>query len=123
MATSTTKEREHIAYSPLPLSDTTLYSEPIVSTPTSDTALSKIDVSSVVPPSYNDVSGPVIIDQHGKPKFLTPEEEVERQHRLETAVREKMLGLPRTTTFEWHQETSSLEELQLPPYTPEEKKN
>ncbi|KAJ5375826.1 hypothetical protein N7517_007832 [Penicillium concentricum] len=88
------------------------------------------------PPSYNDVSGAVIIGQDGKPQFLSPEEEVERQHRLQQAVRETMLGLPRTTKFEWHQGTSTsatsaawgttgttgMDELQLPPYTPREKK-
>jgi hypothetical protein len=86
------------------------------------------------PPPYNDVSGPVIIAQDGKPQFLSPEEEVERQHRLQQAVREKMLGLPRTTKFEWHQGTSGMskaetsgatgtvEELQLPPYTPRDEK-
>ncbi|KAJ5505152.1 hypothetical protein N7463_008026 [Penicillium fimorum] len=89
------------------------------------------------PPSYNDVSGAVIIGQDGKPQFLSPEEEVERQHRLQQAVREKMLGLPQTTKFEWHHgasgtstspisgttgATGTVEELQLPPYTPREKK-
>ncbi|KXG49522.1 uncharacterized protein PGRI_071030 [Penicillium griseofulvum] len=86
------------------------------------------------PPPYNDVSGPVIIGQDGKPQFLSPEEEVERQHRLQQAVREKMLGLPRTTKFEWYQGTSGMsttetsgatgtvEELQLPPYTPRDEK-
>ncbi|KAJ5205169.1 hypothetical protein N7491_004207 [Penicillium cf. griseofulvum] len=88
------------------------------------------------PPSYNDVSGPVIIAQDGSPQYLSPEEEVERQHRLQQAVREKMLGLPRTTKFEWHRGTSgtststsepsavagTVEELQLPPYTPRDEK-
>ena len=111
------KERESIAYSPVPLSDTP-FSESISfsDAPPNETP------SNAVPPSYNDVSGPVIIDQDGKPKFLSPEEEVERQQRLEAAVREKMLGLPRTTTFEWHQGASTSEELQLPPYTPKEGK-
>ncbi|CAI7654562.1 unnamed protein product [Penicillium glandicola] len=62
--------------------------------------------------------------QDGNPQFLSPEEEVERHHRLQQAVREKMLGLPRTTIFEWHQGTSETstgtDELQLPPYTPPE---
>lgn len=80
-------------------------------------------LSKASPPSYNDVSGAVIIDKNGKPHFLSPEEEVERQQRLEQTVREKMLGLPRTTTFEWHQGISGTaqavsDELQLPPYTP-----
>ncbi|KAJ5881433.1 uncharacterized protein N7529_000105 [Penicillium soppii] len=119
------KERESIAYSQVPLSDPTPFSDSISFSDAisfSDTPLSNQTPSNAVPPSYNDVSGPVIIDQDGKPKFLSPEEEVERQRRLETVVREKMLGLPRTTTFEWHQGTSASEELQLPPYTPKEEK-
>lgn len=84
------------------------------------------------PPAYNDVcGGPVIINQDGEPQFLSPEEEVERQHRLQQAVREKMLGLPRTTKFEWYQRKSGMsgmlgttgtesEELPLPLYTPRE---
>ncbi|QQK45133.1 hypothetical protein Pdw03_0031 [Penicillium digitatum] len=83
-------------------------------------------LSSEFPPSYNDVSGAVIINQEGKHQFLSPEEEVERQHRLQQAVREKMLGLPRTTKFEWHQGTLEMsgitatlnEEPPLPLYTP-----
>lgn len=115
------KERESIAYTALPLNDPTPF-DSICAIPYSDSPLKA--ASSPVPPSYNDVSGPVVIDQDGKPQFLTPEQEVERQHRLETAVREKMLGLPRTVTFEWHQGPSSSvsEELQLPPYTPKEEK-
>lgn len=89
-----------------------------------------IPPSSAPPPAYNDVcAGPVIINQDGKPQFLSPEEEVERQHRLQQAVREKMLGLPRTTKFEWYQRKSGIpgtlgttgtegEELPLPLYTP-----
>ncbi|KAJ5780116.1 hypothetical protein N7457_005276 [Penicillium paradoxum] len=85
-------------------------------------------LASGVLPSYNDVSDAVIIDQDGKPQFLSPEEEAERRQRLEQAVREKMLGLPRTTKFEWHQGTSGTgrtasEELQLPLYTPREDKH
>ncbi|KAJ5962979.1 hypothetical protein N7501_007920 [Penicillium viridicatum] len=76
---------------------------------------------SSAPPAYNDVcGGAVIINQDGKLQFLSPEEEVERQHRLQQAVREKMLGLPRTTKFEWYQRKSGTEseELPLPLYTP-----
>ena len=83
-------------------------------------------LSSESPPPYNDVSGAVIINQEGKPQFLSPEEEVERHHRLQQAVREKMLGLPRTTKFEWHWGTSGMSEYTatmsedppLPLYTP-----
>lgn len=89
-----------------------------------------IPPSSAPPPAYNDVcGGPVIINQDGEPQFLSPEEEVERQHRLQQAVHEKMLGLPRTTKFEWYQRKSGIsgmlgttgiesEELPLPLYTP-----
>ncbi|KAJ5933258.1 hypothetical protein N7516_007747 [Penicillium verrucosum] len=82
-----------------------------------------IPPSSAPPPSYNDVCGSaVIINQDGEPQVLSPEEEVERQHRLQQAVREKMLGLPRTTKFEWCQRKSGMsgtesEELPLPLYT------
>lgn len=115
------KERASIAYAPVPLSDPT-YDSILCAIPFSDTPLCKSAVPPPVPPSYNDVSGPVVIDQDGKPQFLTPEQEVEREQRLQTAVREKMLGLPRTTTFEWHQGPSPAEDLQLPPYTPKEEK-
>ncbi|KAF9239550.1 hypothetical protein DTO013E5_9333 [Penicillium roqueforti] len=84
-----------------------------------------IPISCASPPSYNDVSGAVIINQDGKPHFLSPEEEVERRHRLQQAVREKMLGLPRMTKFEWYHRTSGTtgpvsEELPPPLYTPRE---
>lgn len=93
--------------------------------PTKEHKTTPFPHSSPSPPSYNDVSGPVIINEYGKPQFLSQEEEVERQHRLQQAVREKMLGLPRTTHFEWHQGTSGTtgtvnEELPLPLYTPRE---
>ncbi|KAJ5319778.1 hypothetical protein PENANT_c026G08028 [Penicillium antarcticum] len=72
---------------------------------------------SAIPPSYNDVSGAVVIGANGQPHFLSAEEEVERRLRLEQAVREKMLGLQQTTTFEWSQGPSTE---QLPAYTPRE---
>ncbi|KAJ5753363.1 uncharacterized protein N7511_007516 [Penicillium nucicola] len=76
-------------------------------------------LTSAIPPSYNDVSGAVIIGADGRPHFMTAEEEVERRLRLQQAVREKMLGLPRTTPFEWSQGPSTE---QLPAYTPREEK-
>ena len=95
---------------------------------TKEHKITSLPISSASPPSYNDVSGAVIINQDGKPQFLSPEEEVERQHRLQQAVREKMLGLPRTTKFEWYHRTSATtgttglvsEELPPPLYTPRE---
>ncbi|KAJ9480787.1 hypothetical protein VN97_g12738 [Penicillium thymicola] len=84
-----------------------------------------VSPSSAPPPAYNDVCGDaVIINQDGKPQVLSPEEEVERQHRLQQAAREKMLGLPRTTKFEWCQRKSGTEseELPLPLYTPKDEK-
>jgi hypothetical protein len=75
-------------------------------------------LSSPIPPSYNDVSGAVVIGADGKPHFLSAEEEVERRLRLEQAVREKMLGLPRTTHFAWSGPSTE----QLPAYTPREEK-
>ncbi|KAL2815397.1 hypothetical protein BDW59DRAFT_166802 [Aspergillus cavernicola] len=52
-------------------------------------------------PSYDDVSGAVIVDAYGNPHFLTPQEERERQDTLQRAVHERMLGLPRRTEFSW----------------------
>jgi hypothetical protein len=52
-------------------------------------------------PSYNEVSGAVIVDHEGLPHSLSPQEEEERQASLRRAVEERMLGLPRRTTFSW----------------------
>ncbi|KAL4987666.1 hypothetical protein BDW68DRAFT_160718 [Aspergillus falconensis] len=52
-------------------------------------------------PSYNEVSGAVVVDAHGSPRFLTPQEEQERKDALAQAVRERMMGLPRRTDFSW----------------------
>ncbi|PYI02902.1 hypothetical protein BO78DRAFT_472291 [Aspergillus sclerotiicarbonarius CBS 121057] len=52
-------------------------------------------------PGYNDVSGAVIVDWDGLPHFLSPQEEEDRKMKLQRAVKEKMLGLPRCTDFEW----------------------
>ncbi|KAF7165747.1 hypothetical protein CNMCM6106_001823 [Aspergillus hiratsukae] len=52
-------------------------------------------------PSYNEVSGAVIVDHSGLPHFLSPQEEEERQASLRQAVEERMLGLPRRTNFTW----------------------
>ncbi|KAL3476300.1 hypothetical protein BJX99DRAFT_258622 [Aspergillus californicus] len=52
-------------------------------------------------PNYNDISGAVVVDSNGDPQFLTQHEEQSRQETLERAVRERMLGLPRTTEFSW----------------------
>lgn len=91
----------------------TMGTKECASTPTSP------PLSSAIPPSYNDVSGAVVIGADGKPHFLSAEEEVDRRLRLEQAIREKMLGLPRTTQFEWPQGTSTE---QLPAYSPREEK-
>ncbi|EYE92089.1 uncharacterized protein EURHEDRAFT_415798 [Aspergillus ruber CBS 135680] len=69
------------------------------------------------PPRYNDISGAVIIDWDGSPRFLSPQEEQERQTALENAVREKMLGLPRKTEFAWARPDVSLGDM-LPAYEP-----
>lgn len=53
------------------------------------------------PPPYNEVSGAVVVDWNGNSRFLSPEEEEERRERLQRAVRERMLGLPRRTDFDW----------------------
>ncbi|KAI9373553.1 hypothetical protein BJX61DRAFT_502173 [Aspergillus egyptiacus] len=45
-------------------------------------------------PEYNDVSGAVVVDADGCPRFLTPREERDRAAALQRAVRERMLGLP-----------------------------
>ncbi|RAK98828.1 uncharacterized protein BO80DRAFT_427147 [Aspergillus ibericus CBS 121593] len=52
-------------------------------------------------PGYNDVSGAVVVDWDGLPHFLSPQEEEDRKMKLQRAVKEKMLGLPRRTDFEW----------------------
>ncbi|RAK90095.1 hypothetical protein BO79DRAFT_208409 [Aspergillus costaricaensis CBS 115574] len=70
-----------------------------------DTTTRSIPVSSL--PGYNDVSGAVIVDYDGFPHFLSPQEEEERKMKLQRAVQEKMLGLPRQTSFEWERPLSA----------------
>ncbi|KAL4816585.1 hypothetical protein BDW67DRAFT_161897 [Aspergillus spinulosporus] len=70
------------------------HTEPTVSTPTSNPSSSLL-------PSYSDVSGAVVVDAYGMPRFLTPQEEQERKEALAQAVRERMMGLPRRTDFSW----------------------
>lgn len=77
-------------------------------------------ITEAQPPRYNDISGAVIIDWDGSPRFLSPQEEQERQTALENAVREKMLGLPRKTEFAWARPDVSIE-AGLPAYSPGEK--
>ncbi|KAL4786842.1 hypothetical protein BJX76DRAFT_320367 [Aspergillus varians] len=57
--------------------------------------------SSTSLPGYNDVSGSVVVDADGYPRFLTPQEEQARKDSLERAVQERMMGLPRRTDFSW----------------------
>jgi hypothetical protein len=52
-------------------------------------------------PGYNDVSGAVVVDADGYPRFLSPQEELDRKAELQRAVQERMMGLPRTTDFSW----------------------
>ncbi|KAL2817348.1 hypothetical protein BJX63DRAFT_110150 [Aspergillus granulosus] len=52
-------------------------------------------------PGYNDVSGAVVVDVDGYPRFLSPQEELDRKATLQRAVQERMMGLPRTTDFSW----------------------
>lgn len=59
----------------------------------------------------------MIIDWDGSPRFLSPQEEQERQSSLENAVREKMLGLPRKTEFAWARPDVSIGD-GLPAYEP-----
>ena len=81
--------------------------EPTVPVPTSDPTTTMLTSSSPSPstpsllPSYSDVSGAVIVDAYGTPRFLTPQEEQERKEALAQAVRERMMGLPRRTDFSW----------------------
>ncbi|GIC88066.1 uncharacterized protein Aud_004457 [Aspergillus udagawae] len=65
-------------------------------------------------PSYDQVSGAVIVNHEGLPHFLSPEEEEERQVSLKRAVEERMLGLPRRTSFTWAQSHGP----SLPSYSP-----
>ncbi|RHZ60645.1 hypothetical protein CDV55_101510 [Aspergillus turcosus] len=66
-------------------------------------------------PSYNEVSGAVIVDHEGLPHFLSPQEEEERQASLRRAVEERMLGLPRRTKFTWAKASRGPS---LPSYSP-----
>ncbi|KKK19002.1 hypothetical protein ARAM_001497 [Aspergillus rambellii] len=87
---------------------------------TSSSNLSSIPGAASLP-GYNDVSGAVIVDWDGHPRFLSPQEERERKIQLEQAVRERMLGLPRRTDFVWEPSSGPI----LPPYSPakEEKRS
>ncbi|RHZ45160.1 uncharacterized protein CDV56_103255 [Aspergillus thermomutatus] len=73
-----------------------------------------LGISSTLP-SYNEVSGAVIVDHEGLPHFLSPREEEERQASLRRAVEERMLGLPRRTDFTWAQSPHGPS---LPSYSP-----
>ncbi|KAL6233092.1 hypothetical protein BDW75DRAFT_196272 [Aspergillus navahoensis] len=76
----------------------------IPSTPTATTMLTSSTPAAstrFLLPSYSDVSGAVVVDAHGSPRFLTPQEEQERKDALAQAVRERMMGLPRRTDFSW----------------------
>ncbi|KAL4980891.1 hypothetical protein BDW66DRAFT_146673 [Aspergillus desertorum] len=70
-------------------------------TPAMLTSLTLAPTTPALLPSYSDVSGAVVIDAYGSPRFLTPQEEQERRDALAQAVRERMLGLPRRTDFSW----------------------
>ncbi|GKZ32513.1 hypothetical protein AbraIFM66950_001982 [Aspergillus brasiliensis] len=87
-----------------------------------DTTTRSIPVSSL--PGYNDVSGAVIVDYDGFPHFLSPQEEEERKMKLQRAVQEKMLGLPRQTSFEWERPLSAGSSAAgwLPRYSPSTKR-
>ncbi|BCS30206.1 uncharacterized protein APUU_80509S [Aspergillus puulaauensis] len=82
-------------------------------TPHHHQQLSQVEIASTDPsmlnhshsnsslPGYNDVSGAVVVDVDGYPRFLTPQEEEDRKDTLQRAVRERMMGLPRRTDFNW----------------------
>ncbi|KAL4927022.1 uncharacterized protein BDV17DRAFT_292916 [Aspergillus undulatus] len=67
----------------------------------SSTSHDSTNTDSQNPPLYNDVSGAVVVDAHGFPRFLTPQEEADRKDTLQQAVLERMMGLPRRTEFSW----------------------
>ncbi|KAL4771623.1 hypothetical protein BDW60DRAFT_60566 [Aspergillus nidulans var. acristatus] len=85
------------------------HTEPTVPTPTSTSNPTATMLTSPTPspstpsllPSYSDVSGAVVVDAYGTPRFLTPQEEQERKEALAQAVRERMMGLPRRADFSW----------------------
>ncbi|KAL4950288.1 hypothetical protein BDW69DRAFT_187493 [Aspergillus filifer] len=85
-----------------PHSTTNLHSQ---STPTSTMLRQQTSSAPSTPsphlPPYNDVSGAVIVDTQGYPRFLTPQEQQERENTLQKAVHERMMGLPRGTEFSW----------------------
>ncbi|GMG30874.1 hypothetical protein F9C07_9987 [Aspergillus flavus] len=66
-------------------------------------------------PGYNSVSGSVVVDCNGLPYFLSPQEEQERNSKLQRAVQERMMGLRRETEFAWSQPCHGAT---LPRYSP-----
>lgn len=51
---------------------------------------------------YDELEKPIVIDHDGAYKVLLPEEEATRQRQLKLAVYEKMMGLPKSSSFGWH---------------------
>ncbi|KAL3453133.1 hypothetical protein BJX65DRAFT_265563 [Aspergillus insuetus] len=88
---STRSEAEETHTSPYPSATMLNQSQPSPPTIHSSSAL----------PGYNDVSGAVVVDADGYPRFLSPQEELDRKAELQRAVQERMMGLPRTTDFSW----------------------
>ncbi|KAL4964633.1 uncharacterized protein BDV14DRAFT_200686 [Aspergillus stella-maris] len=70
-------------------------------TPTGPDPTMLSETTSTTLPPYNDVSGSVVVDTEGYPRFLTPDEQQERESTLQKAVHERMMGLPRRTEFTW----------------------
>ncbi|KAL4943933.1 hypothetical protein BDV06DRAFT_188751 [Aspergillus oleicola] len=83
------------------LSSASLHSQTATQTPTMISQTTSPEESSPSLPLYNDVSGAVVVDAEGYPRFLTPQEQQDREDTLQRAVRERMMGLPRNTEFNW----------------------
>ncbi|KAL4799969.1 hypothetical protein BDV19DRAFT_384807 [Aspergillus venezuelensis] len=81
--------------------------------PSPDPTMHTQETSTSLPP-YNDVSGSVVVDTEGYPRFLTPDEQQERESTLQKAVHERMMGLPRRTAFSWEVQGGPV----LPRYEP-----
>ncbi|BDD56655.1 hypothetical protein MPDQ_000087 [Monascus purpureus] len=70
-------------------------------------------------PTYNDISGSVVVDHDGTIRFLSPQEVEERRETLQRAVHERMMGLPRLTESPWSPvQVPVQDDIPLPRYEP-----
>lgn len=70
-------------------------------------------------PTYNDISGPVVVGHDGILRFLSPQEVEERSETLQRVVHERMMGLPRLTESPWSPvQVPVQDDIPLPRYEP-----